>query len=178
MSASSVSSLGNVPPPQPTRRAATSPFTAARRRLILTNFVFVAVALLGMALLIYAFAARAVDEQINQELISAAAHEAPGIIEKLHEHDTSDNDPPYSPNSANAFAVTVDSSGAVAIDEDQAAQQGLLDRTATSAILTGKSNALFTTLTHAHHTIRLYTIPITNAQGQRVAALQVGVSLD
>jgi signal transduction histidine kinase len=150
------------------------PFTLLRRRLIRTNLLAAAVALLVVSIAVYQFEARLELSQIDSQL----AREASGPIKAgLPDASTPERvETPYDPSSANYFSIIVSSSGQVVQDDDQAQRLNLPDMAALRPVLSGAQDATYATIQRGDIMLRLYSAPIVE-QGRIVGAVQSGMSL-
>ncbi len=162
-------------------RKLTGPFATTRRRLILINLGVVAAIVAVMATAIYATDAHAVDQQIDQQLLSWSKRDDVQSVflgNAASEIGGSDPADQYEPTTPNIFTIFCDTHGKIIADPGNAAKFGLPDRAAVANALTGKHPATLQTVTAAGHHFRLYTTPVRRADGALAGAIQVGTSLD
>jgi two-component system, OmpR family, sensor histidine kinase CiaH len=162
------------------RAATTGPFAAARLRLVLLNLGVVASILAIMAVAIYLFEARALDQQMTEQLTAATYREPPAHIFTEHQSpDFGDDDGlgAYDPRSPNVFTIGITPTGTVVWDPQRATIKGMPDLSVARTVLAGKAKSTLVTVHMGTHDFRLLTVAA-QVNGVLVGAVQSGVSLD
>jgi signal transduction histidine kinase len=163
-----------------------SPFVATRRRLVAINLLVVSAILAVMAVAVYISDAHAIDQQINQQLVTWAEREPSGdsLTTTLPSGGTSgessdafDLTERYEPSSPNVFALVLNSEGEVVSDPGRVTTLGLPDSRAAGPVLAGSVASTLVTVGHEPNQFRLYTVPL-RSHGTIVGALQIGISLE
>lgn len=160
-----------------------SPFTATRRRLLLMNLLVVSAMISVMAIAVYAWEAQITDQQITQDVVDRANHDAARNLELLRSSGSAtrvpgDGDPGelYEPSSPNVFTVLLDAQGHVISDPGSVRTLGLPDLAAAHPVLSGNVGSTLVTIGDDEHAFRLYTSAVSD-HGKVVGALQIGMSL-
>lgn len=164
---------------------ARGPFAATRRRLLLMNLLVVSAMIGAMAVAVYAWEAQITDQQITQDVMDRAGHDAGRNVAILRESHTDsganapvDGDPgdAYEPSSPNVFTVLLNAQGKVVSDPGNVRALGLPDVAAARPVLSGRENSTLVTVGDDAHAFRLYTSAVSD-HGKVIGALQIGASL-
>lgn len=156
------------------RKGHDSPFTALRRRLVVTNVVVVAIVLAALCSIFYAYEVRSTQEQVDQQLVSDARHE---VLKGLPEAVTPDAaESPYVAGSPSFFSIVLAPPHQIVQDDDQVGKIGLPDWTSAAPVLAGAQPTASATVERGGFRYRLYTMPIRSGT-HVVGAVQAGTSL-
>ena len=170
------------------RWRAGAPYEATRRRLLLLNLGVVSAILLVMAVAVYAAESQALQEQVDQALISRSqldrdvdaqaivlSETGQGFILPGPDQGPGQQDGPYQPMSPNIFTLVIASDGTLVLDPDDVSQVGLPDLASARAAMTG-DHPHPVTVTYGGQAYRVLSVPL-GYHGQLVGALQIGESL-
>lgn len=158
-----------------------APFAAARRRLVLTTVLVVALALGVLSGALFLYNQHAAQEQtigLLQYYAQTGSVTLQGDDGKSHDDDSKDKPlAPYTPDSSNTFVVALDAQGNTISDADQVQRLGIPVAAAARPVLQGQHDTVTPTVKAGGHTYQLYITHVTR-DDHLVGAVVAGMSLD